>query len=51
MQPAPAPRFSRTASVVQGAPVKPGADTDTALAQWGFDSAEIAQLKSGGAIA
>ena len=50
MQPAPAPRFSRTPSAVQGAPVKPGAHTDTALAHWGFDAAEIAQLKTDGAI-
>ena len=35
-QPAPAPRFSRTPSAVQGAPVAAGADTDTALADWGF---------------
>ena len=43
--PAPAPRFSRTATSVQGAPVKPGADTDTALAEWGFDAAEIARAE------
>jgi alpha-methylacyl-CoA racemase len=49
--PAPAPRFSRTPTAVQGAPVKPGADTDTALTEWGFDPAEVAQLKSGGALA
>jgi alpha-methylacyl-CoA racemase len=48
--PAPAPRFSRTPTVVQGAPVKPGADTDTALGDWGFDPAEVARLKSGGAV-
>ena len=35
-QPAPAPRFSRTPSAVQGAPVAAGAHTDTALADWGF---------------
>jgi alpha-methylacyl-CoA racemase len=51
MQPAPAPRFSRTESEVQGAPVKPGAHTDAALAQWGFDASEIGRLKSAGAIA
>jgi alpha-methylacyl-CoA racemase len=49
--PAPAPRFSRTATAVQGAPVKPGAHTDTALADWGFDRREISQLKVDGAIA
>ena len=35
-QPAPAPRFSRTPGAVERAPVVPGADTDTALADWGF---------------
>jgi alpha-methylacyl-CoA racemase len=49
--PAPAPRFSRTSTAVQGAPVKPGADTDTALTDWGFDRADVARLKSAGAIA
>ena len=50
-QPAPAPRFSRTPTAVQGAPVKPGAQTDTALVEWGFDPKEIATLKDAGVIA
>ena len=50
-QPAPAPRFSRTPSAVQGPPVAAGADTDTALADWGFTDDEIAALKTSGAIA
>jgi alpha-methylacyl-CoA racemase len=49
--PAPAPRFSRTPTAVQGAPVKPGADTDRALADWGFDPADVTRLKSSGAVA
>jgi len=49
--PAPAPRFSRTPTSVQGAPVKPGADTDAALTEWGFDPADIVRLKSTGAVA
>ena len=49
--PAPAPRFSRTTTAVQGAPAKPGAHTETALADWGFGAREISQLKSDGAIA
>ncbi|HEY5170939.1 MAG TPA: CaiB/BaiF CoA-transferase family protein [Acidimicrobiia bacterium] len=49
--PAPAPRFSRTSTAVQGAPVKPGVHTDTALADWGFDPLEITQLRAAGAIA
>jgi len=50
-QPAPAPRFSRTPSAVQGPPVAAGADTDTALVEWGFTADEIAALKAAGAIA
>jgi alpha-methylacyl-CoA racemase len=50
-QPAPAPRFSRTPSAVQGAPVAAGADTDTALAAWGFAADEVTALKASGAIA
>jgi len=50
-QPAPAPRFSRTPSAVQSAPVAAGADTDTALAEWGFSATEVAQMKQSGAIA
>jgi len=49
--PAPAPRFSRSTTAVQGAPVKPGAHTRTALAEWGFDASEIQRLESEGAIA
>jgi len=49
-QPAPAPRFSRTPAEIQGPPVVPGADTDTALTDWGFGVDEIAALKRSGAI-
>ena len=49
--PAPAPRFGRTPGVVARAPVAPGTDTDTALADWGLSSEEIAALKADGAIA
>jgi alpha-methylacyl-CoA racemase len=49
--PAPAPRFSRSFTSVQGAPVKPGADTDAALIEWGFDATRIAELKASSAIA
>jgi alpha-methylacyl-CoA racemase len=49
--PAPAPRFSRTPGAVQNAPVKPGADTDAALVEWGFGSDDVAKLKASGAIA
>ena len=50
-QPAPAPRFSRTPGAVTRAPVVPGTDTDTALADWGFTAGEVAALKSAGAVA
>ncbi|MGQ0824196.1 MAG: CaiB/BaiF CoA transferase family protein [Actinomycetota bacterium] len=50
-QPAPAPRFDRTATMVTRAPVAAGADTDTAFVDWGFAADEVAALKSVGAIA
>ncbi|MCE2531626.1 MAG: CoA transferase [Acidimicrobiia bacterium] len=50
-QPAPAPRFSRTPSAVHRPPSQPGADTDEALTDWGFEPAEIADLRTAGAIA
>jgi alpha-methylacyl-CoA racemase len=48
VQPAPAPRFSRTAPEVQGPPK--GADNDAALKAWGFSADEVAKLSSAGAI-
>jgi alpha-methylacyl-CoA racemase len=50
-QPAPAPRFSRTPGAIERTPVVPGADTDAALADWGFDAATVAELRESGAIA
>ncbi len=49
-QPAPAPRFSRTPGRVHSPPSVPGADTETALADWGFSADEIAALKDTAAI-
>ena len=50
LQPAPAPRFSRT-SVEVGAPPRPrGADSEAVLADWGFAQAEIAELKQAGVV-
>jgi alpha-methylacyl-CoA racemase len=50
-QPAPAPRFSRTApEIVHPAPWA-GQQTDSALADWGFEAGEIAKLRETGAIA
>ena len=51
LQPAPAPRFSRTPSSVRRPPPTPGADTQEALRAWGFEAAELHRLRSAGAIA
>ena len=47
VQPNVAPRFSRTPSAIQGAPVTPGQHNDTALQGWGFSDDEVEALKSG----
>ena len=50
MQPAPAPRFSRTAAEITGPARVPGEDTAAVLADAGFGDAEIAELVSGGVV-
>ena len=45
-QPAPAPRFSRTAAEVQRPPPERGQGGTAALADWGFDAAAIKRLES-----
>jgi alpha-methylacyl-CoA racemase len=50
MQPAPAPRFSRTIPEIQGPPPVAGEHTDAILEKWGFNVAEITGLKECGAI-
>jgi alpha-methylacyl-CoA racemase len=50
LQPAPAPRFSRTPPGLPGPPSEPGADTDEALAAWGLSESEIAELREAGAL-
>jgi alpha-methylacyl-CoA racemase len=50
LQPAPAPRFSRTPGAIRRPPPSPGRDTDEALREWGFEEAEVAKLKETGAI-
>ncbi len=50
-QPAPAPRFSRTAPAVQRSAPWPGQHTDEALAAWGVDGASLTKLRETGAIA
>ncbi|MFN8949266.1 MAG: CaiB/BaiF CoA transferase family protein [Alphaproteobacteria bacterium] len=49
-QPAPAPRVSRTVPKVQGPVPEAGQHNEQVLADWGFASADIAALKSSGAI-
>ncbi len=48
VQPAPAPRFSRTVPEVQGPPR--GADGGIALKDWGFSDADVAKLQAAGVI-
>jgi alpha-methylacyl-CoA racemase len=50
MQPAPAPRFSRTPGAIRRPPPHAGQDTDEALADWGFSSDELTKLREAGAI-
>ena len=46
VQPAPAPRFSRTPGAVRGPPPERGAQGRDALADWGFAEAEIERLRA-----
>jgi alpha-methylacyl-CoA racemase len=48
VQPAPAPRFSRTVPEVQSGPR--AADNDATLKAWGFSADDVAKLQSVGAI-
>ncbi len=50
VQPAPAPRFSRTPAAVQRPPSEPGADTEEGLLAWGFSQIDIDLLREAGAI-
>jgi alpha-methylacyl-CoA racemase len=50
VQPAPAPRFGRSPAGVPSAPPRPGADTDTVLAELGCTTAEIAALRASGTV-
>jgi alpha-methylacyl-CoA racemase len=50
MQPAPAPRFSRTACEMGSPPRPRGADSQAVLSDWGFAALEIEDLKSAGVI-
>jgi alpha-methylacyl-CoA racemase len=50
VQPAPAPRFSRTASEVTQLPAHAGQHTREVLTDWGVDAARIGQLIESGAV-
>jgi alpha-methylacyl-CoA racemase len=51
LQPAPAPRFSRTAPDVPAPPPHPGQHTEAALRDWGFSPDELRTLRDSKAIA
>ena len=51
MQPAAAPRFSRTPASSPGPVPASGAHTAEVLLDWGFDQAEVAALLAAGAVA
>ncbi|WP_239153940.1 hypothetical protein [Amycolatopsis sp. FDAARGOS 1241] len=50
LQPAPAPRFSRTPSAPPGPPAVPGAHSREVLVTHGFSAAEIDSLVTSGAM-
>ena len=50
VQPAPAPRFSRTPAALSHQPPLPGEHTAEGLADWGFDAEAIAALQASGAV-
>jgi len=51
VQPAPAPRFSRTPGAIQRGAARPGQHTDEALQDWGLGEAQRIALRTAGAIA
>ncbi len=50
VQPAPAPRFSRTSPEVAMPSSRAGQHTDEVLREWGFDADEVDQLRAAGAV-
>ncbi|WP_396655721.1 CaiB/BaiF CoA transferase family protein [Microbacterium sp.] len=51
VQPAPAPRFSRTTATIAGPPPLPGEHTADVLTGWGFSRGEVEALLAGGRVA
>ena len=50
VQPAPAPRFSRTEPEIRRPPAHAGQHTDEVLAEFGLDADRVAKLRSTGAV-
>lgn len=50
LQPAPAPRFSRSSPQLRLPPPEPGEHTREALMDWGFDDDEVAALAQEGSV-
>jgi alpha-methylacyl-CoA racemase len=50
VQPAPAPRFGRSAAGTPAPPPRPGADTDALLAGLGLSPAQVADLRDKGVV-
>jgi alpha-methylacyl-CoA racemase len=50
VQPAPAPRFGRSAAGVPAPPPRPGADTDAVLSELGCTAEEITALRARGTV-
>jgi alpha-methylacyl-CoA racemase len=50
VQPAPAPRFSRSVPPTPTAPGHPGQHTSAILADWGFTADDIDKLVASGAV-
>ncbi len=50
VQPSPSPRFLGTPGAIRRPPPNPGQDGDEALADWGLEAGEVADLRRSGAI-
>ena len=51
IEPAPAPKFSRTPGEIRNAPVDPKSDTRATLCAWGVPQGRIDELAAAGVIA